>query len=427
MKIKLLLIISCFCFALTANSQKRKCAPINDMSVYLSNPENLKAHQANEAFIKKWVNDKKNNRIKKEVITIPVVVHVVYRTEAQNISDAQIKSQIAVLNEDFRKLNSDISVAPAAFSEVSADIEINFALANRDPDGNTTTGITRRMTTTVDIGKALTGADSNVKNTNTGGTDSWDVSKYLNIWIAEAGKEGGSDILGYASPPQASSTLQALADQDGVVIISTAFGNTGTVQSPFNLGRTATHEVGHYLNLIHIWGDGDCNVDDEVVDTPPQGASTSGCPVFPVTSGGTHCAAAPNGPMFVNYMDYSNDACLVMFTQGQKTRMLAALAGPRIGLKTSNGLSVKDFSADFNLSIYPNPSKDNINLTYNNLLARNGGDVLIYDITGKEVLQEKINKNQFSKSINVSKLTNGIYFLKINSDNKNLVKKIIIE
>ena len=180
---------------------------------------------------------------------IPVVVHVVYKTAAQNISQAQIDSQMDVLNRDFRKKNSDISTVPAPFAPLAGDARIEFKLATTDPDGNPTTGVTRTETN-----KSSFGSNDDVKFTAQGGIDAWPRDDYLNIWVCQL--SGG--LLGYAQFPGGA------AATDGVVCTHTGFGTTGTAAAPFDKGRTTTHEIGHWLNLRHIWGDGGCGVDDFV-------------------------------------------------------------------------------------------------------------------------------------------------------------------
>ncbi|MCB2406819.1 GEVED domain-containing protein [Hymenobacter lucidus] len=251
--------------------------------------------------------------------TIPVVVHVIYSNANENISDAQIQSQIAVLNEDFRKLNSDVSKTPAAFAGLAADAGLQFVLAKRDPNGNATTGIERKSST-----KTTWGTADAMKSTSTGGLNAWPATQYLNLWVCNIG--GG--ILGYAQFPGGA------ASTDGVVIGPNYFGRTGYLSAPFNLGRTATHEVGHWLNLRHIWGDANCG-SDLVSDTPTQQADNAGCPSFPHRT----CGNTTNGDMFMNYMDYTDDACMYMFSTGQSTRMNALFAsgGSRASLLTSLG------------------------------------------------------------------------------------------
>jgi hypothetical protein len=250
------------------------------------------------------------------VATIPVVVHVVYRKAAENISRAQIESQLDVLNEDFRKRNGDVSTVPSAFSGRAADARIQFELATLDPNGDPTDGITRTQTSVREFG-----LDDTVKFASHGGISAWPADVYLNMWVCVLG--GG--YLGYAQFPGGPPAT------DGVVVTHTCFGNTGTAEAPFDGGRTATHEVGHWLNLRHIWGDDfdGCSGSDFVSDTPNQGGPNFGEPTFPTVS----CGNGPNGDLFMNYMDYVDDAAMVMFTAGQSSRMDAALndRGPAIG------------------------------------------------------------------------------------------------
>jgi hypothetical protein len=250
-------------------------------------------------------------RARRAPVTIPVVVHVLYSTGSENISDAQIKSQVKVLNKDFRAKNKDKNKVPPVWKGLVTDARIQFALASKDPDGKATSGITRTPTS-----KTSFAGDDSVKSTSTGGTDAWPTDKYLNIWVCSL--DGG--LLGYAQFPGGP------ADTDGVVILNTAFGTNGTARAPFSLGRTATHEIGHWLNLRHIWGDTeDCSGSDLVADTPNAGEPNYGKPSFPHVS----CGNGPNGDMFVNYMDYVDDNSMYMFTTQQVARMTVALEGPR--------------------------------------------------------------------------------------------------
>lgn len=269
------------------------------------------------------------NDAQRVVYTIPVVFHVVYQNATENISDAQLLSQIDVLNEDFRKLNANFSQTPAAFQGVAADVEIEFCLATVDPTGATTTGITRTQTT---VGSFGTGDE--VKFNSSGGKNAWPSDKYLNFWVADL----GSSLLGYAQFPGGP------ANTDGVVCTYTSVGRppANPFNNAFNLGRTATHEIGHWLNLYHIWGNENSGCGnaagssgtDEVSDTPVQDDATSGCPNFPSVS----CNNGPNGDMFMNYMDYMDDDCATMFTAGQKTRSRAlfVVGGERYSLLSAN-------------------------------------------------------------------------------------------
>lgn len=260
------------------------------------------------------------------VVRIPVVVHVVWNTAAQNVSDAQIQSQIDVLNADFRATNADAAGIPAAFAGLAADTRIEFALAVRDPNCNATTGITRTHTATTGFTFATR---NNVKSLATGGADPWPSDRYLNMWVANF----TDTLLGFATFPGGPAAL------DGFVVRTGAFGTLGTATAPFNLGRTATHEIGHWLNLLHIWGDDEtlpntCSLSDQCGDTPNQAIMNFNKPSFPHVS----CGNGPDGDMFMNYMDYVDDDSMFMFTADQATRMNAALSVARPGILASDGL-----------------------------------------------------------------------------------------
>ncbi|WP_291721104.1 GEVED domain-containing protein [Bernardetia sp.] len=298
-------------FAQDSHGHKgRSCHADENLERLLSiNPEAKQTMRNIETFTQNYIQNQRNQRTEAEVYTIPVVVHVLYNTSAQNVSQAQIQSQIDVLNADFRRTNSDYTLTPSEFAGSVADTEIEFVLATTDPNGNATSGVTRTQTSV-----SAFGTNDQMKYSSQGGKDAWNTQKYLNIWVCNM--SGG--ILGYAQFPGSGS-----ANTDGVVILTTAFGSTGNVNAPFNKGRTATHEVGHWLNLRHIWGDGNCSADDYVSDTPIAAASNGGCPSYPSKSCSNNGGFTSD--MFMNYMDYTNDACMYMFTTGQKNRMRAVL------------------------------------------------------------------------------------------------------
>ncbi|MCC7331792.1 MAG: hypothetical protein IT232_04200, partial [Flavobacteriales bacterium] len=311
----------------------------------------------------------------RSVITIPVVVHVVHFGEAigigRNISIAQIQSQIDALNKDFRRYNTDIFNVPAAFRGVSDDPLIQFCLAQQDEFGNPTNGIKRWLGSQASWD--LSDIQSIIKPSTI-----WNREKYLNLWVLEFGG-GLSGTVGYAQFPGGA------ANTDGVVIRNTSFGTLGSVVAPYQLGRCATHEVGHWLNLRHIWGDEPaCTGDDFVFDTPNQGSEQYGCPSFPLTDA---CSVNYPGIMFMNYMDYTDDACKQMFTFGQAGRMDAALFGPRSSLLTSIGCQtptgINESTTDFNVKIYPNPSNDIVNISF--LETASNVIIEIYDLLGKQV------------------------------------------
>lgn len=240
-----------------------------------------------------------------QTISIPVYVHVVYNTPQQNISNAQIQSQITVLNKDFTATNSDKDLAPAEFKSLIDDFKIEFTWNSSN--------LVRKASN-----KPSWGTNDAVKYVKKGGSSA--VPGYLNIWICNI----GSGILGYAQFPGGP------ASTDGVVIGPEYFGSSaltsGYFEAPYDLGRTATHEIGHWLNLRHIWGDGGCGVDDFVADTPLSDSPNFACPVYPTIKCSTN-------DMTMNYMDYTYDSCMYMFTTGQKSRSRAIFApgGPRAG------------------------------------------------------------------------------------------------
>jgi pregnancy-associated plasma protein-A len=250
---------------------------------------------------------------------ITVVVHVVHNpaSPAEKISEAQVESQIAALNRDYRATNTDKSKVPTVFSGLVADPMIEFALATKDAAGRATNGITYTETNQT----SFSDRGNPVKSKAGGGIAPWSVRKFLNVWVCTL----ADGLLGYAQFPGGP------AATDGVVILNTAFGTVGSATAPFNLGRSATHEIGHFLNLHHIWADTpDCSSSDFVDDTPNAGTANFGKPKFPHVS----CGNGPNGDMFMNYMDYTDDDSMFMFTPGQVTRMHAALDGPRKSLVT---------------------------------------------------------------------------------------------
>ena len=319
-------LMSSTAFGQSAVPPHRTCSSHDHMLAQeAADPAFRQNRQAIEAFTAQYAAQPSANKGAQVIYNVPVVVHVLYNNATSNISDAQINSQLAILNADFQMLNSDNTLVPAAFSSLKADCQINFCLAQRTPAGAASTGIIRKSTTK----SSFSTSTDDAKYSSAGGDDAWDRTQYLNIWVVP-GIDGGG-ILGYAQFPGGP------AATDGVVIGNKFFGNTGTVTAPYNKGRTATHEVGHWMNLYHIWGDDGsaCTGSDLVGDTPNQADENYGCPTFPSVS----CSNGANGDMFMNYMDYTDDACMYMFSAGQKTRMHAVLAtgGSRAGLNTSLG------------------------------------------------------------------------------------------
>lgn len=367
----------------------------------IANPFEAKKIAEAESFVQR-TSSFQQRTVGPVLIKIPVVVHVLYKDPANNISDEQIKSQIEVLNRDFRRTNSDTLNTPQRFQSIAADVQIEFFLATADPKGRATNGIVRKYTSVMNWL-----ANDKIKSSAQGGDDAWDSKSYLNIWVGRLASGAG-----YSSAPGSD------ASKDGIVINVTAFGTVNT-SGYYNLGRTATHEVGHWLGLKHIWGDAQCG-DDGVSDTPPQSTYTQGCP----TGFRSSCSNGELGDMYMNYMDYTSDACMNMFTEGQKKRMLAAFAagGPRASLLQSKGLHepwVEGSSLSENtIVIYPNPATNELTVKLNadwigkNISIINANGVIVQNVPAKSVTQK----------LNLTSFRPGLYFVSVEGVTQKFIK-----
>jgi hypothetical protein len=352
-----------------------------------------------------------------EVITIPVVIHLLYNTVAQNISDAQILSQLKSLNNDYRKLNADAANIPAPFANLAGDSRIVFCLAKIDASGKATTGIIRKYTSELSFT-----TDDAMKFSAQGGDNAWDSKRYLNIWVCNL--FGRS--LGYSSLPGGQE------DKDGVVIQYNVFGTTGNLAVPFNKGRTLTHEAGHWLGLKHLWGDANCG-DDGIADTPPQQNYNNGCPSFPHK---TACSINGNGDMFMNFMDFTDDACMYMFSKGQavKMRSMFAIGGARNSFLNSSvcdsssvqggAVVIGTVSTKSTISLFPNPAIKFINIETKNV-SDIGQTVKICNVYGGVVISQLLLTQK--TSITIQHLPAGIYFVKIGDSKGNKSVRFVKE
>jgi pregnancy-associated plasma protein-A/type IX secretion system substrate protein len=317
-----------------------RCATTEHHLDQLKNPQYAKGFAKAEQMMNNKLAQNPNLKTT-GVITIPVIVHILYANATQNISDAKVIEQINVLNLDFSGTNANVGNTPAVWTSLVANTGIQFCLATQDPSGNPTNGIIHKSTT---VGSFST--NDNIKHNNTGGDDAWPASSYLNLWIGNL--SGG--LLGYAQFPGGP------AANDGVVVLYNSVGgpaNPGT-GFPYHLGRTATHEVGHWVNLRHINGDSNCG-SDLVADTPTQDQLHFGCPTHPYHV--NVCSGSTNGEMFMNYMDYTDDACMTMFTNGQGARITACMSTTRASLATSIGCTpITAFSNDAGISAIISPA-----------------------------------------------------------------------
>ncbi len=355
-------------------------------------------------------------------VIIPVVIHVLYNVGSENISDEQINSQIDVLNADYRKKNTDALQVPAIFIPLAADCLINFHLANVDPSGRRTSGIERIFTS-----QKSWNTDDAMKFNENGGTYAWDAANYLNIWICNL--NGG--VMGYSTFPGSSTNV------DGVVIDYRFFGTTGTVKTPFSLGRTTTHEIGHYFNLKHIWGDSDCG-DDFVADTPQQAHAFRGTPSFPQYG---VCNGNFLINMSMNFMDYVNDAAMHLFTLGQFSRVQATLnpGGPRASLIYSKGYDPSNSDVtltataetqsptECEISTFPNPANDRLSIRLslsNSQIVR----LSLFDVQGRELkfIEKTFYSGKNNAEFDLSELKNGIYILSAKAADFTVPKKVII-
>ncbi|MDZ4679617.1 MAG: fibronectin type III domain-containing protein [Saprospiraceae bacterium] len=315
-------------FATVGFSQERGCATMEVLEQQLlQNPDQADQMEAIERHTEDFIHQHAEDGSGRMVITIPVVFHIVHNGDAlgtnENISDALIQAQLNQLNQDFALTNADANLIPGLFLPVAANTEIQFCFAQRNPDGTATNGINR-----INGGQA-SWTSAQINSTLKPSTI-WNRNQYLNVWSVVFGGSS-SGLLGYAQFPGGNATT------DGIVCLWSSIGSVALPNPSggnFAKGRTATHEVGHWLNLRHIWGDATCG-NDLVDDTPVHNTSNTGCPNFPHLS---TCTGTPV-EMTMNYMDYTFDACMYMFTAGQKTRMQAVMAigGSRFSLTTSPG------------------------------------------------------------------------------------------
>ncbi len=328
-------------------AQKRECATMQNLAAMQAKDPSLVAKMAAIERNTAQKVARAGKVIDGDIITIPVVVHVLWKTEQQNISEAQIMSQMEVLNEDFRLKNTDRT---NDWSDREADIQIEFCMATVDPNGNPTNGIIRKQTN-----RDQWGSSNDIKFNSRGGITAWDTSQYLNMWVGNIGvNSSGQTLLGYAQFPGGDPST------DGVVMSPQFFGSAAKgddffLSNSFDLGRTTTHEIGHFLNLRHIWGDTGCGGDDFVADTPLAGRANTGCPSPSTNSCGS--GANDERDMYENYMDYSDDACMNLFTSGQKARMRAILLGNGVRARLANSTKC---SGGGTPNPDPNPTDDQV-------------------------------------------------------------------
>ena len=383
---------------LNSQNEAKNCFESNDYYDQAS-------HDALEIFTQDYIAQYPSNASSRGKITIPVVVHIVYPTENENISNAQVFSQIDALNRDFNRRNDNLDKVHPDFENIIGKVGFNFCLATIDPDGNVTDGITR--TATNENFEYSRGAKW-IYHTADGGHTAWDTNQYLNIWVTKT----GSNIAGFGSKPN-----QNQSDEDGVIISVDYFGQLGTALPNFQLGRTGTHEVAHYFNIFHPFNDG-CDGDDFVADVPQQSNSYNGnC----LADENISCGGRDNAS---NFMNYAQDECLAMFSQGQALRMQAALIHARSGLLNNNACQQSPTpTLTDEIKIYPNPASYYFCIEV--------GDAhlpqipyIVFNALGQKIEEGIVLPNSLQ---HFPTYRNGIYFIQfMDGSAEGVLKKIII-
>jgi len=373
-------------------------------------------------------NKHRNNRIGNLClpIRIPVVVHIIHDNTSgtiggvgnANISDTQIKNQIRILNEDYRRTSGTLGFNN---NPVGADTGIEFYLANVDPNGKTTTGITRNLYTDK---KSF---DINADAMLLANIVSWPTDQYLNIWVI---KSTNSVYLGVSQFPSVSGingldTSGELQDKtDGVTIDYRAFGTGGTVSSKlYHLGRTTTHEVGHWLGLLHTWGDTNCG-DDYCADTPICEGGNQGFTCNPIYS---NCNGTRTRNMIENYMDYSPDTCMNIFTVNQSERIQAVLEkSPRRAKLVRLSCSILPYGTNLQVETYPNPTNQDLNIKV--IMPQLGNiNMSLYSVSGQLIQQHYLeNYPSWIFTLPVSSLANGEYILRVETQGVGITKRVIV-
>jgi len=414
-KFTLVLITWLFTQQLTA---QRNCASFSYQQEQLQKDPSLaiQIEQA-DAFTRQYIsniNNRSSRVLQGNVIKIPVVVHILYHDPSENISDAQVAKQIEILNQSYRRKNADTVNTPSRFAGVAADTEIEFQLATSTPQRKSTTGIIRKYTPV----KYWKAADDQMKFSAQMGDDAWDSKSYLNIWVCNL-----RQVAGYSSVPGGP------ADKDGVVIGFNVFGLG--VTGGFDLGRTAVHEVGHWLGIRHLWGDEYCG-DDGIADTPKQEGYNQGCPTGIIKT----CGNTTDGDMYMNYMDFTNDGCMNLFTKGQAQKMQALFVtgGARNSILNSFGLSapliiespLPDESPKWlHPQLYPNPASTQMILDLSYDIRWIGKMLTIMNLQGQVIMQLPITSK--TQIINIAKLQPGMFLLIGKKDDGETIKQKFIK
>ena len=419
----------------------------------------------------------------RQLLTVPVVVHILYNKPEQNISDELVHSQIDVLNEDFQRLNTDAGETRAIFQGVAGNPDIQFVLADTDPDGNPTTGITRTETDVrsflpfnITLNDQRIAADScgidlsniqeyldgficfnntirdqafeklirqgaplpdHMKFSATGGKDAWDQDRYINIWVGNLTSifdtQPTTFLLGTGTPPVGAPNwegidLEIFKEVDGIIIHHEVFGRDKLLNNRGG-GRVGTHEMGHYLGLRHIFGDGFCEEDDGLSDTPradglvPPKSLAELTTVLTCTKAKEKdtCLDDALPDMVENYMDYSPDGCQNMFTIEQAAIMRSILEGPRSGLILEQITNTYEQLVDQSIRLFPNPTNGQVYIDMKDI------DPQDYSVHVENLIGQQLFEQSATSDLDLNKLNKGIYLVRFKSPTVNIAKKIILE
>lgn len=386
----------------------------------------LKLNERIEQLIQEQSNNPGRSRVGEVIYRIPVVVHVVHNNSSgfvggannSNISDEQIASQIRVLNEDYRRMADTRGFNT---NPIGADTGIEFFLARTDTDGNQTSGITRHYSqkTTFNVYDKSTGDDILLSQISY-----WPSDKYLNIWVTTLKNE----YLGYAQFPEAEGIdgLSSLENEltDGVIIDYRYFGSDiGAVTSrTYRYGRTTTHEVGHWLGLIHTWGDAVCGT-DFCNDTPPTESAnqTTECP-----EKFSNCNGTRTRNQIENYLDYTPDACMNLFTQDQRTRMRAVIEASPRRQRVVRSADPLPQTESLTVNVFPNPAQKQSTLEVL-FTGFQSFQVDITDLSGRIIRsQNYTNYPSSSITIPLDALNRGVYFVKVHTDKETASRRLLI-
>ena len=432
----ILFLVFSFTFSQAQTKTVKRCGTADADAYRMANdPDYRAARLAFEQKVQTWIAEHPNYDAKGTVVTIPVVVHVIYNTStaAEKLTITQVNEQLTYTNADYAGTNPhSMYLFP---SSLKANCGIQFCLAKVDPSGNSTTGIDYKQTTVTSFN--ITGSSASCSGypercSSTGGANAWDVTKYLNIWVCNAGTE----LCGISEFPSSTNNVYY-----GTTINYMFFGHTGAV-APYNLGGTYSHESGHCLNLYHTWGDdnGTCTGTDYCNDTPNQenmnygnvedGSLSEVSPATSTLNTSTKvetdaCTTTSPGVLYQDFMDYTDDLDYACFTPNQATRMAATLAAMDLSLTTStkcSGVGIEEVELSNKIGLFPNPTRNEFTIDFSGFNST--ATIEVYNVIGK--LVKNISSNGIADKIviDLKNEDSGIYFVNIKTPEGTIIRKL---